>query len=410
MSTAKQGRVLREIRRLYSVGAIRELSDGQLLERFTTDRGEGGELAFAVLVERHGPMVLRVCKGVLAGWHDAEDAFQATFLVLVKKARALWVRDSLGPWLHQVAFRTAISARISAARRRRCEEDAALLAAAATDRAGDELEATLHEEIERLPERFRAAVVLCDLERRSHQQAARHLGWPIGTVKSRLARGRERLRERLVRRGLAPGAGLMAAAAGRDGSIALRLPPLVEQTARSAVDLACARTVVAGSLASLSEVVLSGMMISRWLKIWSAVIVIGTAGSGLGLLAMHGQGGQASRRSGTAANDLPPSSIVKRGKFHAAVSEPGFVATARSFDVYCRNPGTSVIKWIVPDGSVARKGDLVGQLDPGSRVEDLKKQSEFGQGGRSRVSGCQAGPRSRGDRRGRLLDRNRRPG
>ena len=116
--------MLREIRTLYSVGTIRELSDGQLLERFTTDRGEAAELAFAVLVERHGPMVLRVCKGVLAGWHDAEDAFQATFLVLVNEARrALWVRDSLGPWLHQVAFRTAKSARISADRMRRCEEE-----------------------------------------------------------------------------------------------------------------------------------------------------------------------------------------------------------------------------------------------------------------------------------------------
>src|SRR5205085_6989931 len=111
---------------LFNVGTIRELTDGQLLERFASDRGEAAELAFAALVERHGPMVLRVCRGVLADPDDTQDAFQATFLILVRKARALWVRDSLGPWLHQVAFRTASCARSAAVRRRRHERHAAL--------------------------------------------------------------------------------------------------------------------------------------------------------------------------------------------------------------------------------------------------------------------------------------------
>ena len=204
MAKTKNGAVFRQIRTLYGVGTIGDLGDGQLLERFTTDRGETAELAFAILVERHGPMVLRVCRGVLSDWHETEDAFQATFLVLVKKARGLWVRDSLGPWLHRVAFRTASSARKSAALRRRCEEKAAVAIAEEPARSTDDLGPILHEEIERLPERFRIPVVLCDLESRTHQQAARHLGWPIGTVKSRLARGRERLRERLARRGLVP--------------------------------------------------------------------------------------------------------------------------------------------------------------------------------------------------------------
>src|SRR6516165_7795387 len=117
----KDGVVLRQLRTLFNVGAVRELTDGQLLERFATERGEAAELAFAVLVERHGPMVFRVCRGVLTDWHDTEDAFQATFLVLVKKARGLWVSDSLGPWLHQVAVRTASAARLDAARRQRHE-------------------------------------------------------------------------------------------------------------------------------------------------------------------------------------------------------------------------------------------------------------------------------------------------
>ena len=107
MLREKNSAVIKELQTLFNVGAVRELSDGQLLERFATDRGEPAELAFAVLVERHGPMVLRVCRGILADSADADDAFQATFLVLVGKARGLWVRDSLGPWLHQVACRAA---------------------------------------------------------------------------------------------------------------------------------------------------------------------------------------------------------------------------------------------------------------------------------------------------------------
>ncbi len=112
MAIGKDGAVLRQLRTLFNVGTVRDLTDGQLLERFATDRDDAAELAFAVLVERHGPMVRRVCRGVLADPHDTQDAFQATFLVLVRKARALWVRDSLGPWLHQVAYRTASCAAI----------------------------------------------------------------------------------------------------------------------------------------------------------------------------------------------------------------------------------------------------------------------------------------------------------
>src|SRR5262249_38678784 len=153
------------------------------------------------------------------------DAFQATFLVLVKKARGLWVQDSLGPWLHQVAFRTASCARSAAARRRRHERAAAIPVSAAieTDHPSHhhELKAVFHEEIERLAERYRAPLVLCDLEGRTHEQAARHLGWPVGTVKSRLSRGRERLRDRLIRRGFALGAAVLAPTGRADAADAL---------------------------------------------------------------------------------------------------------------------------------------------------------------------------------------------
>ena len=149
-------------------------------------------------------MVMRVCRSTLMDSHDAQDAFQATFLVLVKKARGLWVRDSIGPWLHQVAYRTALCARLAVRHRRLHELGAANLRTELQVERHDDLEGVLHEEIERLPERFRVPLILCDLEGRSHEQAARHLGWPVGTVKSRQARGRERLRDRLRRRGSRP--------------------------------------------------------------------------------------------------------------------------------------------------------------------------------------------------------------
>ena len=128
MAKAQHEISLRHLDSLLNVGAIGGLTDAQLLEMFTTRRDEAAELAFAVLVDRHGPMVLRVCRAMLRDSHDAEDAFQATFLVLVKKARGLWVRESLGPWLHQVAHRTASCARSAVARRRRHERLAALSA------------------------------------------------------------------------------------------------------------------------------------------------------------------------------------------------------------------------------------------------------------------------------------------
>ena len=138
----------RTMRALFTVGTVGGLNDKLLLERFTTRGGEDAELAFASLVERHGPMVLRVCRGVLLDPGDWEDAFQATFLVLVKKARALWVRDSLGPWLHQVAYRTASCARTAAARRRRQERGAAMSRQESRHEVGDELGRVLHEEID----------------------------------------------------------------------------------------------------------------------------------------------------------------------------------------------------------------------------------------------------------------------
>src|SRR5262249_53456700 len=158
-------------------GALAGLTDGQLLERFATGRGDAAERAFAALVERHGPTVLRACRGILGDDHEAMDAFQATFLVLARKGRSLWVRDSLGPGLPGVAGRAAGRARAEAGRRRALERG---WAEAASGRAGgddrDDLAAAVHEEVDRLPDRYRVPILLCDLEGRSCEEAARHLG------------------------------------------------------------------------------------------------------------------------------------------------------------------------------------------------------------------------------------------
>ena len=218
MAIAKGGEDLGPIRVLFAVGSVGLLTDGQLLERFATGGGEASELAFATLVDRHGPMVLRVCRGLLFDPDDAEDAFQATFLVLVRRARSLWVRDSLGPWLHQVAHRTASCLRANAARRHRHERIAAGRGRDDRPGPGEELARVLHEELGRLPEQYRAPVVLCDLEATTHEQAARHLGWPVGTVKSRLTRARQLLGDRLRRRGFGPDRGALLAALRPRGS------------------------------------------------------------------------------------------------------------------------------------------------------------------------------------------------
>jgi len=202
--------LLAYVRALHGVGVLGGLPDGQLLERFIAssrdrDRADS-ELAFAALMERHGPMVWRVCRSLARDPEDAEDAFQATFLVLVRKAHSLKVGQTLGPWLYGVAHRTGLNARATEARRRAVERVSATTAAGAVqsgshDRAveADEQGRLLQQEIMRLPEWFRAAVVLCDLEGLSYLEAAQRLNLPLGTLQSRLARARQRLRDRLSR-------------------------------------------------------------------------------------------------------------------------------------------------------------------------------------------------------------------
>jgi len=195
--------ILRQIEIAFNDGTVGGLTDRQLVERFAARHAPDAEVAFASLVRRHGAMVMRVCRNILRDHHDAQDAFQATFLILARKAGSLWVGDSLGPWLHGVACRVASTSKAAATRRQAHESKAARLSATLIfEEPPDDVCAILHEELARLPDRYRATVVLCDLEGLTYEEAARELGRPVGTIKSRLARGRERLRSRMMRRGV----------------------------------------------------------------------------------------------------------------------------------------------------------------------------------------------------------------
>jgi RNA polymerase sigma factor (sigma-70 family) len=200
----------RDLQALFRDGSMASWTDGQLMAQTLGD-GDAREAAFRALVIRHGPMVLGVCRRILDDPHAAEDAFQATFLVLVKKARTLRDRDRVTSWLYGVAQRVARKAKAESARRRVVESR---LVPAVVQGAGDhaqaELRAVIDEEIGRLPERYRLPLILCHLEGMRHHEAAERLGCPVGTVESRLSRARDQLRARLVRRGLAPAGGVLA--------------------------------------------------------------------------------------------------------------------------------------------------------------------------------------------------------
>jgi RNA polymerase sigma factor (sigma-70 family) len=206
--------VLRYVRAIYGTGVLSGLSDGQLLERFMASGPQSdpsdAELAFATLMQRHGPLVWRVCRSLVDNSEDAEDAFQATFLVLVRKAGSLRVHQTLGPWMYGVAYRIGLSTRSTHSRQRAIERNLAASAAQSVGRGSKTPEgvafehaALLHQAIMSLPERFRDVVVLCDLENISYREAATRLSVPLGTLQSRLARGRQRLRHSLIRLGVA---------------------------------------------------------------------------------------------------------------------------------------------------------------------------------------------------------------
>lgn len=222
------------------------MNDAELLSDFLIHQDEQ---AFEVLVRRHGPMVLKVCRDVLDDSHDVDDAFQATFMLLIRKASSIRDRASLGPWLYEVAWKTSSRARSQAARRHAVQKQVSTMVASATPEADPtrhEFKPVLHDEIHRLPSRLRDAIVLCYLEGFAVEAAAKRLDCPVGTLKSRLSKGREMLRSRLTRRGVGVTTILLLVAYLTDEqAVAEEVPDgLVESTVQSGLEVLKTRPIV----------------------------------------------------------------------------------------------------------------------------------------------------------------------
>src|SRR5215471_5365302 len=209
--------ILQRLRQTAFVPDGAEMTDGRLLDSFIARKDEA---AFAALVRRHGPMVFGVCRRVAGNYHDAEDAFQATFLVLARKAASVRPREGVANWLHGVALRTALKAKAMTAKRRVREKQVAEMPepeAAQQDQWRD-LQPLLDQELNGLPENYRLAILLCDLEGKTIKEAAQQLGWPQGSVAGRLARGRKLLAKRLANRGVVLSAGSLLAVVSKNAA------------------------------------------------------------------------------------------------------------------------------------------------------------------------------------------------
>ena len=372
MQSREPRTVYRDLDTLFEFGSLAGTSDGQLLERFTSVHGVGGQSAFEEVVRRHGPMVLGVCQRVLSDRQAAEDAFQATFLVLAMKARSIRKRESLGPWLHGVAARVARRARALERRRRETA-----MPAEAPDWTGPdapelaELRSILDEELERLPEKYRRPVVLCYLEGQTQEEAARALGWTKGTVSGRLARAKELLRGRLTRRGLASTASLLGASLAPESATAAVPSSLLIPVVRAATAVGLAGMEAglgSGQAAVLARGILRTMSLAR-LKMVLPLLILG-----LGAVAV-------------AAPSLWNSRWVPRLPSRGGISHvntlgqpplhnvgAGFTADGKT--AFSALSDGRVKLWDSLSGNVLRTFDLLGQDNGGTMLRDCAISSD----------------------------------
>jgi RNA polymerase sigma factor (sigma-70 family) len=287
MATAQMDTVIRHLRRAVLRRDGAGWTDGQLLASFIDQKDEA---AFEALVRRHGPMVFGVCRRVVGNHHDAEDAFQATFLVLARKAASVRPREMVANWLHGVALRTSMKARAMTAKRRGREKQVTQMpepAAAQQDQWRD-LQPLLDQELHGLPENYRLPILLCDLEGKTIKDAAQQLGWPQGTLAGRLARGRKLLATRLANRGMVLLAGSLAAVVSQNVASAGLPTSLVSSTVKAASLVAAGQMAVAEvvpvKVAALLEGVMKAMLITRLKTVTVALLVVAVVATGGGLL------------------------------------------------------------------------------------------------------------------------------
>lgn len=331
--------VLQHVRDLVGSSNASSVTDVQLLERFLSQRDE---VAFEVILRRHGPLVMRVCRRVLPNGHDAEDAFQATFLVFVRKARSIGKRASVASWLYQVAHRVALRARLRASQRAATNQPSGDVAAAADESDGwRELRPVLDEEVRRLPEKYRTPVVLCYFEGQAYEKAAREIGCPKGTLSIRLTRARGLLRKRLARRGIALSLTALTAVLAENAASALSAA-LVDTTVKAAVHFIAGIPggIVSENVLDLTKRTLTAMVVTK-VKLAAtalAAVCVIAVGSGLFLSNL------------LAAKPTEPASPV--------VDVAGEVLAAAEPQKEKQQPGTDVYGDPLPGSAVARLGTL----------------------------------------------------
>jgi RNA polymerase sigma factor (sigma-70 family) len=287
MSSAQLDLILKHIRRVAGAPGTGEGSDQRLLENFL---GRRDEAAFAELVKRHGPMVLNVCRGVLHHEQDAEDAFQATFLVLAQKADSIRHRETVAGWLWGVANHLSKKAQAMAARQRRDMQRETEKSAPdpLLDMTVRDLRRALYEELQRLPEKYRLPLVLCYLEGRTQEEAAQQLGWSKGAFRGRLNRGREKLRARLARRGLTLSAGMLTTALAVNPASAAVPALLLDSTAKAALAFACGNAgpsgLVSATVVSLAAEAVKAMVVPKLKIVTAFIVAVGMLGLGVGTM------------------------------------------------------------------------------------------------------------------------------
>jgi len=290
MVTSQISEVISHLRRTVLLCDGAGLTDGQLLEGFISRRDE---VALAALVKRHGPMVWGVCRRILRNYHDAEDAFQATFLVLVRKAASIASRELLANWLYGVAHQTALKARATAANRRGRERQLMEMPEPVTIEPDlwNDLQPLLDQELSRLPDKYRIAIVLCDLEGKTRKEAARQLGVPEGTLAARVARARGMLAKRLTRHGLVLAGGalgmMLSQKAASAGVPAAVLSSTIKVASFFAAGPAVASAVVSTRVAALTEGVLKSMLLRTLRAAVVMMLAIGALGIAAGALAQR---------------------------------------------------------------------------------------------------------------------------
>ena len=345
--------VLRFLRRIRASDAARKTPDAELLARFIASHDEA---AFAALVQRHGPMVLRLCVRILGDSPDAEDAFQATFLVLARRASSLSRPALLGNWLYGVAYRTALKVRADAVRRRTSGREELVVDAPnpVDEAARHELRRVMDDELSRLPDRYRVPLVLHYLEGRSQEEVAQLIGCPRKTITTRLARASERLRRRLTRRGVALSSGALAAALC--GEAPASVPAMLrDATVKGAMlFVAGGSALVPATVVAFAEGVIQAMFLTKIKIALGCVLLLGAVVTGAGVLA----------RSELKPVDVAQAQIdvPKDNSRRVAVAQPN------------KNPSKEDEGSALAGLSAAAIKRLLGDLRPGARISQLRKE------------------------------------